>query len=137
MIIDRLYEGDPVVWTYRQEVYDDCVFIPVVAFAEKMQGWLDRARASRNDERKFSRCLKNMIGIDRFMADYPILPYSEEAIATYDTLSKAHGLGRNDIRIAACALAHGLVVATANQRHFSALLPPEQLVDWTLKRSIR
>jgi tRNA(fMet)-specific endonuclease VapC len=61
-----------------------------------------------------------------------VLPFDATAAAVYDTLAAQRvRLRRMDLRIAAIALAQGLVVVTRNTRDFRRV-PGLQIEDWTV-----
>ena len=61
----------------------------------------------------------------------PVLPFDAAAAAVYDTLvAQRVRLRRMDLRIAAIALARGLVVVTRNTQDFGRV-PGLQIEDWT------
>jgi tRNA(fMet)-specific endonuclease VapC len=62
----------------------------------------------------------------------PVLPFDTAAATVYDTLvTQRVRLRRMDLRIAAIALAQGLVVVTRNTRDFGRV-PGLELEDWTV-----
>jgi tRNA(fMet)-specific endonuclease VapC len=62
----------------------------------------------------------------------PVLPFDAAAAAVYDTLvTRRVRLRRMDLRIAAMALAQGLVVVTRNARDFGRV-PGLEIEDWTV-----
>jgi tRNA(fMet)-specific endonuclease VapC len=62
----------------------------------------------------------------------PVLPFDTAAATVYDTLvAQRVRLRRMDLRIAAIALARGLVVVTRNTRDFGRVLGLE-VEDWTV-----
>jgi predicted nucleic acid-binding protein len=131
MIVDELFECNPIVLGYKERAYAENIWIPSVVFGEKMQGWLKEIHENNSkSEKKVANALALMIQYDEFMMPYPILPYTDEAIARYRAHRPKHGL--NDGRIAACAMAHDFTVATANVRHFVGLLPDDRIIDWTI-----
>jgi len=62
----------------------------------------------------------------------PVLPFDAAAATVYDTLvAQRVRLRRMDLRIAAIALARGLVVVTRNTRDFGRV-PGLEVEDWTV-----
>lgn len=67
-----------------------------------------------------------------FLARWPILPYTEAAIARYDQLRAMKlNVAKMDLRIAAITLEHAGTVVTRNVRDFQRV-PHLAVVNWAL-----
>ena len=66
------------------------------------------------------------------LARFQVWPYDSAAAAVFDKMSaETKRIGRNDCKIAASAVAHGLIVVTRNVQHFEKIEPPVKIEDWT------
>ena len=74
----------------------------------------------------------NLVLSIRFFEPFPIVPY---ALTSEDKFQRLRGLririGTMDLRIAATALAHNLIVLTRNRRDFGQV-PNLTIEDWTV-----
>ena len=76
------------------------------------------------------------IAVTSFFARASILPWDLEAAKAYADVRYAlttsgQLIGALDMMIAAHALATGCILVSNNTRHFSRLVPPLQLENWT------
>lgn len=108
----------------RIQEHEDSIFLSSVAAEEWLVGYMagiNRARTARNAlslpraHEDFARAIEDI----RY---FPLFIYSPEAEAIYQTFSPATlRIGPQDCRIAAQALAHGMIVVTRNLRDFEAI----------------
>ena len=91
---------------------------------------LSRARSPRNSL-SLPRAHEDFAQALEEIRLFPILVYSPEAHAVYQTFPSAIlRIGSQDCRIAAQALAHGMTVITRNLRDFEAIGAPCE--DWSV-----
>ena len=65
------------------------------------------------------------------LCDYRIHPYGEQAAQVYMSFSaKTRLVGSQDCRVAASAIASGMIVITVNRKDFSRI-PGVQFEDWS------
>ncbi len=65
------------------------------------------------------------------LCDYRIHPYNEQAARVYASFSaKTKLVGTQDCRVAASAIAAGMIVVTVNTKDFSRI-PGVQFEDWS------
>jgi tRNA(fMet)-specific endonuclease VapC len=105
--------------------------LSVVSFHEQVLGchsYVARARHSADLVRGYG-----MLG--RLLSDYAavsVLPFDAAAAARFDGLvAQRVRVGTMDLRIAAIALAHGLILLTRNTRDFCQV-PGLVTEDWTV-----
>ena len=101
------------------------ICIPAIVVAELEYG----ARHSNFYDR-------NMEIVRKFVAPYPIIPFSEKETVVYGEIrqylaTKGTPIGSNDMLIAATAIANNAVLVTHNTDEF-ARIPNIRLEDWTL-----
>jgi len=105
--------------------------ITLLTVDEQLSGRIAQLRrATRPDqiELAYTRLVEAVLPL----ALLPILPYTQAAIARYESLLRMKlNVGKNDLRIAAIALEHGAVVVTRNLRDFGRV---SQLAveDWSV-----
>lgn len=108
------------------------VFLSSVAAEEILTGvisGINRARSSRNS--------LSLPQVHKYLAEtiqdihlFSLLTYSDEAESIYQTFTPAIlRIGLQDCRIAAQAMAHGMIVITRNLRDFQAIGAPCE--DWS------
>ncbi len=108
----------------------DTISISSVNMEEMLGGWIRRIPQSRTprDEAIASVLLTESV---IFLAGFSLVPITDVAINRYETLRRMKlNVGRNDLRLAACALELDAIVATNNIRDFGRV-PGLKWVDWT------
>jgi tRNA(fMet)-specific endonuclease VapC len=123
------WRGDPLV---RQSVGahpSTDLAITIMTVDEQLSGWYTLARQTRNP-RDIAHAYAQLGGTVGFLAQWRILPYTEQAIARVDHLK---GLRLNvrvmDLRIAAITLEHGGTIVTRNVRDFQRV-PGLAVENW-------
>jgi tRNA(fMet)-specific endonuclease VapC len=130
-ILTLYYRGDPTV-VYRVDGHAPVeLAISVMTVDEQLTGWYTLARQARQPV-DVARAYKHLGEAVVRLAKWPILPYSETAIAQVEILK---GLRLNvrlmDLRIAAIALENGAVVVSRNVRDFGRV-PGLRVEDWSI-----
>lgn len=125
------WRGDPLV---RQRVAAHPpadLAITVMSVDEQLSGWYTLARQARNP-RDIAHAYTQMGESVVFLAQWRILPYTEQAIARVAQL-KAMRLNVRvmDLRIAAITLEHGGIVVTRNLRDFQRV-PGLTVENWAV-----
>jgi tRNA(fMet)-specific endonuclease VapC len=107
------------------------VSITVISVEELLTGWYSvMRRVSRHDQ--LARAYQRMADSVRFLARFPILSYTERAIARYEQLDAMRlNVRKMDLRIAAIALENGATVVTRNERDFRRV-PGLVVENWAL-----
>lgn len=83
--------------------------------------YLNRARNPRNSL-SLTQAHEDFASLLTELGSFSLMAYSPEAEAIYNTFpSSILRIGPQDCRIAAQAMAHGLVVVTRDLRHFEAI----------------
>jgi tRNA(fMet)-specific endonuclease VapC len=102
----------------------------IVTIHEQFLGSHTYINRARNSE-QLVRGYEFMTKLVRDLKIIPVVRFDEKAAAIFDRLqSQRIKLGTMDLRIAAIALAHGLVLLTRNHRDFIKV--PELVTeDWT------
>ena len=103
---------------------------PIISLHEQVVGchtYINQARTAEDLVRGYAM----LTMVLRMFTRAPVLPFDAAAAAVYDTLeTQGVRLRRMDLRIAAIALARGLVVVTRNARDFGRV-PGLEIEDWT------
>jgi tRNA(fMet)-specific endonuclease VapC len=104
--------------------------LSVISFHEQVLGchtYINRARTAADVVRGYRM-------FARLLSDYAmasVLPFDAAASAVYDRLQAQRvRVSTMDLRIAAIALAHGLILVTRNVRDFQQV-PGLMIEDWT------
>ena len=106
------------------------VFISVITAEEIMRGRLAQIRAAKTEAEHIKACYWLTEALE-LLKEFTILPYDQLASQHYQTLQKQKlGVGSQDLRIAAVALATQGTMVTANRIHF-AQVSGLSLEDWT------
>jgi tRNA(fMet)-specific endonuclease VapC len=104
---------------------------PIISLHEQTMGchaYINQARTAEDIVRGYAM----LATVLRTFTRATVLPFDATAAAVYDTLAAQRvRLRRMDLRIAAIALAQGLVVVTRNTRDFRRV-PGLQIEDWTV-----
>jgi tRNA(fMet)-specific endonuclease VapC len=105
--------------------------LSIVSFHEQMLGahnFINRARTSADTIRGYALLSEILQGF----ATAPVLPFDVGAVAVFDELrEKRVRVSTMDLRIAAIALSHNLVLLTRNISDFSKV-PGLETQDWTV-----
>ena len=103
----------------------------IISLHEQVVGchtYINRARTADEVVRGYAMLAQVL----RNFAGAPVLPFDAAAAAVFDALlAQRVRVGTMDLRIAAIALARGLVVVTRNTRDFGRV-PGLQIEDWTV-----
>ena len=104
--------------------------LPVVSFHEQVLGahsFINRAQTNADLERGYALLLEILDGF----AMAPVLPFDAKAIAVFDELREQRiRIATMDLRIAAIAMSHSLVLLTRNVSDFRKV-PSLVAEDWT------
>jgi tRNA(fMet)-specific endonuclease VapC len=98
---------------------------------EQLTGWYTLTRQARRPE-DVARAYEQLAVAVVRLARWPILPYTEAAIARVaDFKGLRLNVGVMDLRIAAIAREHGAVVVSRNVRDFGRI-PGVSVEDWSV-----
>ena len=107
----------------------EAVFISVVSLEEMLRGALARVNAERRTP-GLPAAYEHLLKLHRALQPFNVLPFDQPALEAFSNLpSGARQHHPQDCRIAAIALARGLVVVTRNTRHFEKI-PGIRFEDW-------
>ncbi len=107
------------------------VGLTAITLEEQMAGWISAIRSAKTNARWVwaSDALTKAV---RLWATFSLYPMTDPAIGIFEQLRKQKlNVGRNDLLIAAIALAVGASVVTHNLREFSRI-PNLAVVDWSV-----
>lgn len=124
-----LQHGQAAVTARHAATPRGLVAVTVITVSEVVTGWqaeIVRAKHPADIERLYTRLATAV----QFLGQFPLLPFSQAAIAEFERLRRAKlNVGSNDLRIAAIALTAGAVVVTRNRRDFGRV-PDLVSEDW-------
>lgn len=121
--------------------YDGLVYLSAVAVREALKGAIAAVADAESPNPRFPHisvpdAYDLLLGIVEQIGRYPTLPYTDAAEAIWAQLPKSvQRMAPRDCRIAANAVASGMIVVTANTRHFEQIaetLPDLRIVNWRL-----
>jgi len=130
-ILSLFQRGHPVVCQHIAAHAPTDLAITVIRVEEQLSGWytLLRTTARRDHLAVAYQSLADSIP---FLAKFNILPFSESAMARFESLAALKlNVRKMDLRIAAIALEHGAVAVTRNARDFQRV-PGLIVQDWTV-----
>jgi tRNA(fMet)-specific endonuclease VapC len=125
--------GNASVEARLDDVDDTSVGISIVSVAEVLQGWLAAVnRSQAKGKPDICVAYDDLLEAHGDLALFNVLRYSAQAELVFHSFTSAvKRVGANDCRIAATAIAHGLIVVTRNTRDFERI-PGVQFEDWTI-----
>jgi tRNA(fMet)-specific endonuclease VapC len=104
--------------------------ITVITVEEQLSGRYALLRRAK-DRAKRAMVYQRLADTVQFLSGLPILSFTEDAMARFDSLiALKTGVRAMDLRIAAIALEHGGTVVTRNTADFSRI-PSLSIEDWT------
>jgi tRNA(fMet)-specific endonuclease VapC len=111
---------------------DSAIVLSVISIQEQMKGWLARLRRLRLPQETADWYYRLIIEWFPVWRRFVNVSFSVPAIQRFDLLRNS-GLrvGPMDLRIAATALEHGLIVVTRNARDFGRV-PGLAIEDWSV-----
>ena len=109
------------------------VSISIITFTELLQGWLAEInRSLARPKSDICRAYDNLAQAQEDLRSFKTIRYTSQIESIYQAFpSSVKRVGTNDCRIAATAIAHGLIVVTCNVRDFSRI-PNVKFEDWTI-----
>jgi tRNA(fMet)-specific endonuclease VapC len=110
--------NDPLVTQRVRDHKGEGVGTTIVTIEEQYDGWKKRLKKAR--KRELVRVYTEMLKAVRFLANLPILTYSNAAYDKYEELL-ADFHATNDLRIAAIAMSKGAILVTNNTAHFEPI----------------
>ncbi|MCI0460094.1 MAG: type II toxin-antitoxin system VapC family toxin [Gemmataceae bacterium] len=127
-----LYQlGHPLVCRRCTAEAPGAVAITVISVEEELIGWYTRLRRAKDPE-ELARVYQRLADTASFLGQFPILSFTEEAIARYEQLKSLKlNIAKMDLRIAAITLEHGATLVTRNARDFHRV-PGLALEDWAV-----
>lgn len=99
----------------------------VVTVEEQMRGWMAAIAKERQPIRQVGP-YRELAALFDFFANYNIIPFTETAVAIFETFGRIH-IGAMDKKIAAIALANNALLLTANRRDFEQI-PNLRFENW-------
>ena len=120
-IVSAVLNGHPKLRERLNIVPAERIFLNIVSAFENLRGWF----AQVNKQQPTNRIVWAFDGLQKTLAYYgqnQVLPFDDAAATKYEELRKKHRrLGRDDLRIAAIALARNAVLVTQNVGDFAAI----------------
>lgn len=130
-LVTLYYRGDPTVVRRVDARPPAELAISIMTIDEQLTGWYTLTRQARRPD-QLARAYAHLGEAVVRLARWPILPYTESAIARVVQLKVLRlNVRLMDLRIAAIALEHGAVVVTRNQRDFGRV-PGLSVEDWSV-----
>jgi len=103
----------------------------IISYEEQMRGWLARIAQANTSERLIAAYTRLESHIEAFRG-LPILPFDAKAAAEYERLKKLHPRGgKQDLKIAAIAIANNATLLTRDLQDFSKI-PGLRAEDWSV-----
>jgi tRNA(fMet)-specific endonuclease VapC len=122
--------GHPVVSQRVAARRPDELSVTVITVQEQLDGWHARLPRARTPKR-IADLYRRLADTVRFLSRLAILDYTEAAVQRFEQLRpQCPKVGRMDLRIAATALEHGVIVVTRNLTDFRRI-PGLQTEDWS------
>ena len=101
----------------------------IITIEEQLRGWFAQIRRIRDVSKSVPYYAKVQQLLD-LAAEWTILPWDENAAATFKELSRHRtGIGSMDLKIASIVLAHAATLLSRNLRDFQRL-PNLNVEDW-------
>ncbi len=117
-----------VVRRVRETASSDLA-ITIISVEEQMRGWLAAIRQASNSTQLIEN-YQRLASTVRYFNTIAVLPFNQKANHCYENfLSQRIRVGRQDLKIAAIAIAHDAVLVTRNRRDFSQV-PGLQWESW-------
>jgi tRNA(fMet)-specific endonuclease VapC len=131
-LLQRRSSSEFVQLTFRMAQHPISDFsLSVISFHEQVIGahsFINRAQSNTDLARGYTLLLETLNGF----AKAPVLPFDARAIAIFDEMrSQKVRVATMDLRIAAIAISHDLVLLTRNTGDFSKV-PNLIIEDWTV-----
>jgi tRNA(fMet)-specific endonuclease VapC len=130
-LLTLYYRGHPTVVRRVDARPPTELAISIMTIDEQLTGWYTLTRQARRPD-QMARAYAHLGEPVVRLARWPILPYTESAIARVSQLKVLRiNVRLMELRIAAIALEHGAVVVTRNQRDFGRV-PGLGVEDWSV-----
>ena len=129
-ILAHFTSQHPVLALHLQRVKSEEIALPSPTVAEFLRGRTDFAvKATPEQAVQAHRLLKQS---QELIAQFEVLLFNDEDAEMFKKVLKKHKSKKRyvDLMIAAMALAGNHVVVTRNVKHFSDVLPPQQIENW-------
>jgi tRNA(fMet)-specific endonuclease VapC len=127
-----LYRDGHAMTTQRIEADSSLdLAITVMSVEEQLSGWYSLLRQVTQPP-DLARAYQELADSTRYLGSWPILSFTESAIARYDQLVALKlNVRKMDLRIAAITLEHGGMLVSRNLRDFRRI--PKLIVeDWSV-----
>jgi tRNA(fMet)-specific endonuclease VapC len=130
-ILSLYWEGHDVLCRHVAGHSSTDLAITAITVEEQLSGWYSLLRQAKQPP-ALAHAYRRLADAVYFLARWPILPFSESAIARYETLKALKlNVAKMDLRIAAIVLENAGVLVTRNLRDFQRI-PHLPLEDWTV-----
>jgi tRNA(fMet)-specific endonuclease VapC len=130
-VLSLLIQGNEAVRAHVQALTGNRFSVTIVTVEETLTGWYSQIRQAKNDARLVRTYAELQRSVE-FFRQIQILPFGDAAATIYRQLRTEHRRrGKNDLRIAAIALACGAVVISRNQRDFRDIVGLA-VSDWSV-----
>jgi tRNA(fMet)-specific endonuclease VapC len=130
-VLSLFYRGHPTVVQHIAGRSPVELAISIITVDEQISGWYTLTRQARRPE-EVARAYAHLGETVTRLAKWPILPYTESAVALVAQLKSLRlNVRLMDLRIASIALDHAAVVVTRNTRDFGRV-PDLRVEDWSI-----
>jgi tRNA(fMet)-specific endonuclease VapC len=124
-------EGHPEVCRRVVAHRPDELATTIISVEEQLSGWFTMLRRPA-DRKTLARIYQRMTETVSFLKQVPIVSFTEQAIARYESLRLMKlNIGSMDLRIASIALENGSTLVTRNVRDFRRV-PGLSTEDWSV-----
>ena len=105
--------------------------VTIVSAEEQMRGWLAEINRNRDVHRQVP-AYEELARLFSFFSRFPLIPFDAQAADEFKRLRKEKlRIGTMDLKIAAIALARGLLLLSSNQRDFQRV-PGLRVENWLI-----
>jgi tRNA(fMet)-specific endonuclease VapC len=124
-------EGHPEVCRRVVAHRPDELATTIISVEEQVSGWFTMLRRPA-DRKTLARTYQRMTETVSFLKQMPIVSFTEQAIARFESLRLMKlNIGSMDLRIASIALENGSTLVTRNVRDFRRV-PGLSTEDWSV-----
>ncbi|MBN1350468.1 type II toxin-antitoxin system VapC family toxin [candidate division KSB1 bacterium] len=129
-ILRHFGEGHPILQLHLEHTPWSEIALPSVVLAEVMQGRSAFALKAIPSDAPLAHSL--LLKTFHFLGQFNVIIFDDKCTEIMEQLQKRYKKHKRyaDMMIAATAKAGNHIVVTRNQKHFSDLLPKNQLVNW-------
>ena len=132
--ITALQRRDPIFLQRFKFIDDSEIFVTIITLEEQIQGRFEQINIIKKnkDYEKLPRAYANLRETVYFFSKMNLLDFDESALDYYQNLSQQfpHKKIQQDLKIAAIALTHQMILVTRNSKDFNQI-SDLTVEDWT------